>query len=128
MERFLSSGAELNTHKADTVRHRNRVSRDKNRRKRITLLGGANLSHRFNLEVARDLLGSGLFFGSYAGPLLIDGQAIWLMLEEGRWKPWLKSFTSTATSVDKASLSLYSKSDVLKRRFLSDPTAGTFPL
>jgi len=32
------------------------------------------------------------------------------------------------TSVDRASLSLYSKADVLKRRLLSDPAAGTFPL
>lgn len=73
MGRFLSSGVELSAHKVeDVVRHEHPVSHDKNRQKRITLLGGADLSHRFDLELARELLGSGLFFDSYAGPLLID--------------------------------------------------------
>jgi hypothetical protein len=35
---------------------------------------------------------------------------------------------SCTTNVDRASLWLYSKCELLKRRFLGDPPAGTFPL
>ena len=72
MGRFLSSGVELSAYKVGVVRRGHLASHDKNRQKRITPLDGADLSHRFDFEVAREPLGSDLFLDSCAGPLLID--------------------------------------------------------